>query len=86
MLSFEQCCILFSSFPLLLTFDVGGLGFEFCVFIAGWRHALRRIWPFIIDNNKFYKGPGGYQVVKVVGTYWCHSHLEMEIKMKYVFF
>ena len=30
-LSFDQCFILFSSFPLLLAFDVGGLGFEFCV-------------------------------------------------------
>ena len=27
---------------------VGGLGFEFCVFVAGWRHALRSEWPFII--------------------------------------
>ena len=24
------------------------LGFEFCVFVAGWRHALRSEWPFII--------------------------------------
>ena len=40
--------ILFSSFPLLLAFDVGGLGFEFCVFVAGWRHALRSEWPMII--------------------------------------
>ena len=40
-LSFEQCFILFSSFPLLLAFVVGGLGFEFRVFVAGWRHALR---------------------------------------------
>ena len=48
MLSFEQCFILFSSFPLLLAFVVGGLGFEFCVFVAGWRHALRSEWPFII--------------------------------------
>ena len=47
-LSFEQCFILFSSFPLLLAFVVGGLGFEFCVFVAGWRHALRSEWPFII--------------------------------------
>ena len=47
-LSFEQCLILFSSFPLLLAFFVGGLGFEFCVFVAGWRHALRSEWPFII--------------------------------------
>ena len=48
MLSFEQCFITFSSFPLLLAFVVGGLGFEFCVFVAGWRHALRSEWPFII--------------------------------------
>ena len=40
--------ILFSSFPLLLAFVVGGLGFEFCMFVAGWRHALRSEWPFII--------------------------------------
>ena len=45
-LSFEQCFILFSSFPLLLAFVVGGLGFEFYVFVAGWRHALRSEWPF----------------------------------------
>ena len=30
------------------SFVVGGLGFEFCVFVAGWRHALRREWPIII--------------------------------------
>ena len=46
-LSFEQCFILFCSFPLLFAFVVGGLGFEFCV-VAGWRHALRSEWPFII--------------------------------------
>ena len=48
MLSFEQCFILFCSFPLLFAFVVGGLGFEFCVFVAGWRHALRSEVPFII--------------------------------------
>ena len=48
MLSFEQCFILFFIFPLLLAFDVGGLDFEFCVFVTGWRHALRSDWPFII--------------------------------------
>ena len=48
MLSFEQCFILFCSFPLLFAFVVGGLGFEFYVFVAGWRHALRSEWPFII--------------------------------------
>ena len=26
-----------SSFPFLFAFDVGGLGFDFCVFVAGWR-------------------------------------------------
>ena len=46
-LSFEQCFILFC-FPLLFVFVVGGLGFELCVFVAGWRHALRSEWPFII--------------------------------------
>ena len=48
MLSFEQCFIIFCSFPLLFVFVVGGLGFELCVFVAGWRHALRSEWPFII--------------------------------------
>ena len=47
-LSFEQCFNLFCSFSLLFAFVVGGLGFEFCVFVAGWRHALRSEWPFII--------------------------------------
>ena len=47
-LSFEQCLIIFCSFPLLFAFVVGGLGFEFCVFVAGWRHAHRSEWPFII--------------------------------------
>ena len=47
-LSFEQCFILFCHFPLVFAFVVGGLGFEFCVFVAGWRHALRSEWPFII--------------------------------------
>ena len=48
MLSFEQYFILFCSFPLFFAFVVGGQGFEFCVFVAGWRHALRSEWPFII--------------------------------------
>ena len=47
MLSFEQCFILFCKI-LLFALVVGGLGFEFCVFVAGWRHALRSEWPFII--------------------------------------
>ena len=51
-LSFEQCFIVFSSFPLLLAFVVGGLGFEFCVFVAGWRHALRSEWPFIHHHHQ----------------------------------
>ena len=39
---------IFPIFHFLLAFVVGGLGFEFCVFVAGWRHALRSEWPFII--------------------------------------
>ena len=27
---------------------VGDLGFELCMFVAGWRHTLRSEWPFII--------------------------------------
>ena len=38
----------FPSLNFLLAFDVGCLGFEFCVFVAGWRHALQSEWPFII--------------------------------------
>ena len=29
-------------------YGIGELGFEFCVFVAGWRHALRSEWPFTI--------------------------------------
>ena len=36
---------------MLFAFVVGGLGFEFCVFVAGWRHALRSEWPFIINSG-----------------------------------
>ena len=32
-------------------FVVGGLGFEFCVLVAGWRHALQSEWPIIIIIN-----------------------------------
>ena len=32
----------------LLAFDVGGLGFEFCVFVTGWGRALRSERAFII--------------------------------------
>ena len=46
-LRYEQWFYFISSFPFLFVFAVGGLGFEFCVFIAGWRHALRSEWPFI---------------------------------------
>ena len=33
---------------IIIWFVVGGLGFEFCVFVAVWKHALRSEWPFII--------------------------------------
>ena len=38
----------FQEVPFLLTLDVGGLVFELCVFVAGWRYALRSEWPFSI--------------------------------------
>ena len=40
-----------SSFPFLFAFAVG---VEFCVFVAGWRHALRSEWPFIITGTVIY--------------------------------
>ena len=40
--------IIFLIFYFLLVFGVGGLGFEFFMFLAGWRYALRSEWPFII--------------------------------------
>ena len=43
-------------FSLLLAFVVGGLGFEFCVLVAGW-HALRSEWPFIIIIIIIHSGP-----------------------------
>ena len=27
---------------------VGGLGFEFCMFVVGWRYAFRTEWPFFV--------------------------------------
>ena len=38
----------FFCFPSLLALDVGGLGFKFCVFVTGWRHAFWSEWPFTI--------------------------------------
>ena len=40
--------VFFQVFPFLFVLAVGGLGFEFCVFVASWRHALRSEWTFII--------------------------------------
>ena len=34
----------------LLLFSAGGLGFEFYVLVAGWRHALRSEWSFITST------------------------------------
>ena len=33
-------------------FDVGGLGLEFCVFVVGWRHALRGSGLLVILGNE----------------------------------
>ena len=68
MLSFEQCFILFCSFPLLFVFVVWGLGFELSVFVAGWRHALRSEWPFIIIIIIIIK-PGDYSATNNLDQY-----------------
>ena len=47
---------------------VGGLGFEFCVFVAGWRHALRSEWPFIIIIIK------GNLVLRAIG--WAKRSIQ----------
>ena len=52
--AFSSLVAFFSSFPILLVFNVGGLGFELCVFIAGWRHALQSEWPFIMNYLYYY--------------------------------
>ena len=70
-LSFEQCFILFSCLPLLLAFVVGGLGFEYYVFVTGWRHALRSEWPFIIitinrDVTKAYNLTNYTRIIRIL--------------------
>ena len=45
-----RCFILFQVFPLLFVFAVGGLGFEFCVFIASWR-----LWHFGVSGLLLFK-------------------------------
>ena len=64
LLSYEQCFVLFYSFPFFLAFDVGGLGFVFCVFVAGWRHALRSEWPFVIIVYLYLSIIVGYVVLR----------------------
>ena len=83
MLSFEQCFILFCSFPLLFASVVGGLGFEFCVFVAGWRHALRSEWPFIIiiiiNFLELGKGVDGNELERThlnyFGIFWASARI-----------
>ena len=41
-------CFSFRRLPFLFAYAAGGLGFEFCMFVVGWRHALRSEWPFIL--------------------------------------
>ena len=38
----------FISSSSIFVLAVGSLGFEFCVFVAGWRYALQNEGPFII--------------------------------------
>ena len=73
MLSFKQCFILFSSFPLLLAFVVGGLGFEFCVFVAGWKHALGVSGLLLLVVVVAYRIPYTIYVTCVVLVYHTHN-------------
>ena len=45
----ERCPLQFASlaYHKISIVCVGGLGFEFCMFVVGWRHALRSEWPFV---------------------------------------
>ena len=47
---FLCCSLLFLTFflPFIFVFAVGGLGFEFCMFVVGWRHAFRSEWPLVL--------------------------------------
>ena len=60
-LSFEQCFVLFSSFPLLLAFDVGGLGiviiipvFDFCIIIIFSIFSITGITIVVVDGAKMF--------------------------------
>ena len=46
--AFTYCVLGYLGYLGYLGFVVGGLGFEFCELVAGWRHALQSEWPFII--------------------------------------
>ena len=48
------------AFVVSLAFVVGGLGFEFCVFVAGWRHALRSEWRGEVKGRQ--RAGGGVDV------------------------
>ena len=65
MLSFEQFFFL-----VFLCVRCWGIGFEFCVFVAGWRHALRSEWPFIINIIT------GVDLAKVASTIVIVCHTE----------
>ena len=61
-ISLIYCSYPYSPFTvcnLVLSLPYTILSFEFCVFVAGWRHALRSEWPFIIIiiRKKARKGP-----------------------------
>ena len=53
---------------LILQFALLHIGFEFCVFVAGWRHALRSEWPFIIIITAAYSAAVSCLVVAVTAT------------------
>ena len=70
-------CLLYT-IPCTHPFVVGGLGFVFYVFVAGWRHFLRSEWPFIIIIIIIIPIHGGGQVLKgpkgTRNTPFLHHH------------
>ena len=52
----------FRFLPFLFEFAAGGLGFEFCTSVVGWRYAVLSEWPFVVvfsiaDNRARLGGP-----------------------------
>ena len=69
--------------PFLFAFADGGLGFEFCVFVVGWRHAFRSEGPFNINVSlllvpSLYPLPPAARRASKLGGVSNHEHLTAE--------